>query len=76
MLTTSELRGLTALRPEVLALYESGKLHPFDAVWIARLEPAHQMQAAIKCMRNFNVRLSPLDNPKSCIQPKRLDGVC
>ena len=74
MLTVSENRGLINLRREVFALYESGELHPFDAVWIARLEPAHQMQAAVKCIRNFNVTLSPLDNPKSCIQPKRTTG--
>lgn len=38
------------LHPDVLALVEQGKLHPFDAEWICNLPRVKQMAAARKCL--------------------------
>ena len=39
------------LDPAVLALVESGRLHEFDAEWIANLQRKSQWAAAMKCLK-------------------------
>ncbi len=38
------------LDPEVLALYERGKLHEFDVGWIVNLPKDRQLASARKCI--------------------------
>jgi len=57
------------LTEEVYTLYVNGKLNPIDALFVCRLPWNKQMTAAIKCMRDFNLTMSEMDNPKSPLCP-------